>query len=323
MSTSGLLALALRGTTLALAWFLIVNVAATAAVGMATHALSRRGTRMSSTIWFALRVLPAMSAVIFVAAMFLPSYWKYEPVEAVEGFDVTLTICAAAALVALAAASVRGITAWRAAARRTRAWMRTARPLQLPGSPMPAFEIAADAPVMALVGIFRTRLLVTRGLIDALTPEELAASVAHEVGHSHGRDNLKRLIIRAAPDVFSWSGTARTLERLWAASAEHRADRRASGEDPSLRCALASALVKVARLRPSATPVAEPISTLVGGGDLASRVRSLLEGAPAAERARRVTPVVTGASLVAAVAAYVPLLVAVHEATETLVRLLP
>ena len=48
---------------------------------------------------------------------------------------------------------------------------------------MPAFAIDADAPVMALVGVLRPRLLITRRCIDALTDEELAASVAHELGH--------------------------------------------------------------------------------------------------------------------------------------------
>jgi Zn-dependent protease with chaperone function len=323
MSSSPFLPFALHGATLALAWFFIVNVMTSAMVAVVTHVLARRAPRVSAGVWFALRLLPAASAALFVAAMFLPSYWKYEPVDT-EGFDVTLTICGAAAIAVLTAACVRGFGAWRGAAERTRTWTRTARPVQLPGTAMTAFEIAADAPMMALAGIFRPRLFVTRGLIDALTPEELAASVAHEVGHSHGRDNLKRLLMRAAPDVFTSSRAARTLERSWAASAEHRADQLGSGADPSMRCALASALVKVARLRPSATPAAEPISTLVGGGDVTSRVRSLLDAVPASGQPHgRVTPLLTCASIVAAAAAYVPLLIAVHEATEALVRLLP
>jgi len=323
MRPSALLGFALHGTTLALAWFFLVNVVMSAAVAIAATALARRATRMSSGFWFALRILPAAAAGLFVAAMFLPSYWKYEPVETVEGFDVTLTVCGAAAIVVVTAACMRAIGAWRSASVRTRAWMRTARPLQLPGSTLPAFEVATETPLMALVGIVRPRLLVTRGLIDALTPEELAASVAHEIGHSRGRDNLKRLMMRAAPDVFTSSAAARTLELLCAASAEHRADQIGSGADPSLRCALASALVKVARLRPSSTPIAEPISTLLGGGDIASRVRSLLDAAPATDCSRRMGPLVAVVSIIAAIAAYAPLLVAVHEATETLVRLLP
>jgi bla regulator protein blaR1 len=321
MNLTAATAYLLHGTTLALAWFFLMNVALTAAVAFATPALRRRRD-VPASWWFGLRVLPGLGAALFVAAMFLPSYWKYEPFESVEGFDLSLTICGAAAIAVLIAAAVRGFTAWRSAARRTREWMRTARPLNLPGTAIPAFEIAADAPVMALVGVLRPRLLVTRGLIDALTPEELATSVAHEIGHSDGRDNLKRLIMRATPDVFPSGRAARALEQLWAASAEHRADHLASGHDASRRCALASALVKVARLRPSSTPMAEPISTLIGGGDLASRVRNLLDGSRV-ESPRRTSPLTAVAVVVAAAASYVPLLLVVHFATEVLVHVLP
>src|SRR4029079_11587103 len=48
------------------------------------------------------------------------------------------------------------------------------------------------------------------------------------------------------------------------------------------------ALLKVARLTPCALPTAEPISTLVGGGDIASRVRSLVDDAADASAAARV-----------------------------------
>src|SRR5206468_11663090 len=75
-------------------------------------------------------------------------------------------------------------------------------PRYLPSSPTRRSSdlIDVDAPLMALAGIWRPRLIVARGLVDALTPEELAASVAHEAGHQRSRDNLKRLVMRAVPD---------------------------------------------------------------------------------------------------------------------------
>src|ERR1019366_10566357 len=120
--------------------------------------------------------------------------------------------------------------------------------------------------LMALVGVLRPRLFVARRLLDALTAEELAASVAHEAGHRRAWDNLKRLAMRAAPDLLAITGIARGIERRWASASDHAADRRAAGDGPT-RCALASALVKVARLTPPMTPLAEPISTLVDGGE--------------------------------------------------------
>ena len=79
--------------------------------------------------------------------------------------------------------------------------MRAGRPLALADTSMPAYAIDTDAPVMALVGVLRPRLLITRPVLEALTDEELRASVAHELGHWRAWDNLKRLAMRAAPDL--------------------------------------------------------------------------------------------------------------------------
>jgi Zn-dependent protease with chaperone function len=261
---------------------------------------------------------------VFVAALFVPSYWKYEPREFVEAFDLTLTLLAVGAVALWLAAGVRGLGAWRGAVRRTRTWMRTARPLVFAGTDVPAFEIDADTPILALVGVVRPKLLVTRGLVAALTEEELAASVAHEIGHSRAKDNLKRLIMRASPDLLSATPAARVLERRWASAAEHSADRMAACGDPAARCALASALVKVARLMPATTPIAQPISTLVDGGEIVSRVEQLLSDA--APSARRTPAIVWTTALVVAlagVAVYAPLLQLVHAASELLVNSLP
>jgi Zn-dependent protease with chaperone function len=314
----------LHGGTLALVWFLFVNIVMSAALAAWAGRMTTRNGARSAAFWFAARVWPATAALLFVAGVFVPSYWKYEPREFVEGFDVTLTALALGSTGLLIAAVARGARAWRGAARRTRLWMQTARPLALAGTDMAAFEIDADAPIMALVGVIRPRLLVTRGLVGALTDEEFAASVAHEIGHSRAWDNLKRLLMRAAPDVLTSTAAARAIERRWASASEHSADRMAASDSPVARCALASALVKVARLTPTATPIAEPISTLVDGGEIVSRVERLLADATPPVRRRSVLGW-TGFVLVAiaAAASYGPLLQVVHSATEVLVHSLP
>lgn len=312
----------LHGTTLALAWFLIFNLAATAAIALLSPRLAARAGAASPGFWLALRLAPAALSLAFVAAVFLPSYWRYEPREFVEGFDLSLTTLAALALVVVAAATSRGASAWRRAERRTAAWMRAGRPLTLPGTPMPAFVIDAEAPVMALVGVLRPRLLITRPVLDALTGEELGAAAAHELGHWRAFDNLKRLAMCAAPDLLFATAAARVLERRWAAASEHAADRGA-GDTGQSRCALASALVKVARLTPPVTSLAEPISALIDGGDITARVHHLLDDAPpaAARRAGRWLALAIPAAVLAA--GYAPLLRLVHGATEILVNGLP
>jgi Zn-dependent protease with chaperone function len=366
----------LQGLTLALAWFLIINVSAS---GLVAFASTRRAKARSPAGWFALRILPGCTAILFVGLVFVPAYWRYEPRETLEGFDVTLTTCAVLAAVLLAAAAFRGFTAWRRAAVRVRAWMGTARPLPIvelprsefgiqnsefgvstrtschlnskfrmatstlqvqdPASCRPwvdrlfsasllhirvsAFVVDAERPVMALAGILRPRLLITRGLINALSDEELSACIAHELGHCRAWDNFKRLAMRAAPDALFCTSAARALERRWAAASEHAADEIAGEHGAATRCALASALVKVARLMPE-DRLTEPISTLVGGGEIAARVRRLLDDRGVAQApGRRGLRVASAAAVVAIGATYGPLLKVVHYATELLVYSLP
>jgi len=98
----------------------------------------------------------------------------------------------------------------------------------------------------------------------------------------------------------------------------------AAHDGPVARCALASALVKVARLTPAMTPLAEPISTLIDGGEIASRVERLLTDAtPSAGRRSALgwTALAGGAAATAVV--YAPALRFVHSVTELLVRSLP
>ena len=314
-----------HGATLALAWFVVVNAAACVAVAATARRLIARGAAAPPDVWLGLRLCPAAVAALFVAALFLPSYWKFEPREFVEGFDVTLTSLAVVALFVLAAGAARGILAWWSASRRAGTWMTTATPLPIDHAGIAAFRIDAPAPLMALVGVLRPRLLVARTLLDALTAEELAASVAHEVGHWRARDNLTRLAMRAAPDLLTTTSTARAIERRWTSASEHAADRRAAGDAPA-RCALASALVKAARLISLSAPTAEPICTLISGGEIASRVECLLDdGPPAAAGGRHSAWLAMAVAIpaVVLVAGYAPLLHLVHAATEVLVNRLP
>ena len=79
-------------------WFLAINLAMSAAVGW----IARRDLPSESpAFWFAIRLLPAVSALVFVVAVFMPSYWRYEPRDTTEGFDVTLTALAIVALAIL------------------------------------------------------------------------------------------------------------------------------------------------------------------------------------------------------------------------------
>jgi len=317
----------LHGLTLALVWFLGVNAVATLLVVALAARLTRQDRIRTPRFWLCLRLLPAAVSLVAVIVVFLPSYWTYEPRDYDEGFNFTLVAVAFVAFTLVARAVARGAAAWVRASNRARAWLQNAQPLTRPGTPLPAFAVEAEAPFVALVGVLRPRLFITRSVVDALTEEELAAGLGHEVGHWRALDNLKRLAMRMAPDFLAGT-VARDLEQRWASSAEHWADRHACEAKTVVdrgraRCALASAIVKVARMAP-AMVMTEPISTLVDGGDIALRVRTLLDDAvpPAPPRSRRVW-IGAGIVVAALVVGYAPLLKAVHVATEIVVDALP
>jgi beta-lactamase regulating signal transducer with metallopeptidase domain len=314
-----------HGVTLLLAWFVVTNGAVSVlSAGAAAVAASAAAAR-SARFWMVVRLAPAITAILFVTLLFAPSYWQYEPRENIEEFDVTATMIAAVGLLMVLASAARAWSAWRSARRRVHHWMARAQRIAVPGTTLPAYHVDADHPMLALTGVLRPKLLVTRGLLEALTPAEFEAAVAHEIGHQRGWDNLKRLMMAGAPDCLSCFGSARRIERLWAAAAERAADRISVPNIAAARCALASALVKVARLTPPPIDRGQPISTLISGGEIASRVERLLsddDGAPPAERRRLRAALACGGAAVA-LAAYGPLLRVVHELTEVLLRTVP
>lgn len=313
-----------HGVTLGLAWFTAANALLSIAAIALVAAASRAARPAAAGWWLALRLMPAGGSALFVAVLFVPSYVRFEPRETVEGVDRTLAAFALAAAALLAFAAVRAVAAWRRAERQAAVWARGARPLASP-SGLPAYAIgAATTPLMALVGIARPRVFVSDRLVDALTADELGATLAHEASHATAADNLKRLAMRAAPDFLGLTAAASAIERRWAAAAEHAADRVGAGIDPAARCALASALVKAARLTPRSPATLEPISTLVGGGDITARVQQLLgDPQPRAAWRPRLAFAVTVAAIGAGALAFAPLLHAVHAATEVLVNSLP
>ena len=120
------------------------------------------------------------------------------------------------------------------------------------------------------------RLYLSKSVVDVLTPDEHAAVLAHEAAHRRRRDNLARWIMLATPDLFAATRFGRRTSEEWAAAAERIADEEAVGDSQVAKVALASALVKVARLMPPAPRIPLPTSGLDDGNILAERVKRLL-----------------------------------------------
>ncbi len=225
------------------------------------------------------RCLPVVVGVLIVAGLVGPAFHLFEPREREEVAGISLVALAGFGAALLTLGVGRG---WRALARTRellREWTRDARTLVVDGSPVPALRVDWPLPLVAVVGLVRPRLVVARQVVEACTPNQLRAVLAHEAAHLAARDNLKRLLLRACPDVLAFTRFGDAIERDWAAAAEESADDRAAGAASRTALDLAEALLTVARLAPGVgAPAAEsaPVSTLIETGTIERRVRRLL-----------------------------------------------
>lgn len=294
----------------------LCNLLLSAAIVLAWRAGLRRHLTDADTV-LGVRLLPAMGSAALVLTVVLPAFILYEPRHAHDQPGSLLVISALFALLVLGDGVRRGLTAWRA----TRALLRNAQPhLTRPADgDAEVAVINVKEPLVGVVGGLRQRIVAARCVTTACDDEEFRQVLAHEAAHMDARDNLKLLLLLTLPDALAWSSTGSALTEQWRAATELEADERASGADPRKRVALASALIKVARLslasgRPRrASRVSAPLT------GLEHRVRRLLAPSPATAMQRSFPGrrLLTCALLVPLLA--VPLYASVHRLIEALV----
>jgi len=279
---------------LAAAVFFLLNLALGVAVSLASPLAIRLAghwrPRRAAPFLLLLRLLPGALAALVVLAVCVPSYLWLEPGAAAE--YVGAPCLGAAAL---------GAAIWLASL--ARVWEAVVRSNRL---------VRSGTTQVAVAGILRPKLIVSPAVADVLTPDELAAVLAHERAHWSSRDNLKRLLVLLAPATLPFGAGFEHIESAWLRLAEWAADDDAVAGNPRRSLSLAAALVRVARLQMEPAP---PLATSLVGepGDLEARVARLLSQTPVAElRGRRVPVVRTGLAVAAAAAFGVA---AAHPAT--------
>jgi hypothetical protein len=260
---------------LGLAWFAAINMIMSVAVWAIARVFLNRERHIgprNPSVMLALRLLPVVAALVFLV-LFLSSHWRFEPPNSGERFGVVLGSLAALSLVLLARSVWRAGRLYRVGRHFRR---HTQNGAAVPG--LDALEVEGVSGV-SLAGVFRPRIVVGPQARAALTAAELEVAVAHEVAHERSHDNLKAFAMFCAPDFFGWSDTARRLEVGWRAGAECSADAEAVCGEERRALALATALVKVARLgEPASAPLRSPVwSSFHEPGLLEVRVRRLLQ----------------------------------------------
>ena len=324
---------AVLGLALLLAVHLVVSTSLSLLVALAVHWVEAHPlgspARRTSVLLF-LGLLPALGGLAVAPGLALPAWLVHEPPGTSEtAGPVLVALAAAGAALVLGRAAAALLDQWRTI-RLVRRWSAVGRPLA--GLPLPATLFAHEFPVAAMVGVVRDRLFLAERLVRALSPEELDGVVAHEAAHRAARDNLKRLLLRASPDLLALSGPGVRLRQAFEDAAEAEADARACARVSPL--VLARALLKVASLVPPGQRLDAAVAALHRDGSLSARVRALVaahEGADTnpEEPARPDRSAKRGLGTVLAVATLAVLATAgalalrpVHGLLEALVHLL-
>jgi Zn-dependent protease with chaperone function len=304
----------LRLASLCLSSFLAVNFVTglllTALSGQAVGWAARMEARIAARFLFALKISPAVLGLFTVLALCIPSYLWLEPEASQEQLG---WVCIAASLGCLGIgfdAAVRCREALRKSAKFLKTCEASGASVTLSGER--ALVIPADRTTV-LAGILRPVVVVSRGLLDLLSPEQIEAAVLHERSHRISRDNLKRLAIVLAPGIFP----LRAIEQAWQKYAEWAADDLAVAGDPNRCIALAEALVRVARCGVAA--VSPPLATSLLGADLEARIERLLNH-PAPKPPIPWIPAAAAAFSAAVILLRPATLNVVHRALEALIR---
>ena len=245
----------IRLLCLCLTCFFLVDLALSALVRLLMPAALRWAAKMraghAARFLFWLRIAPSAGAVVAVLGLCVPSYvW----LESNAGTERLTLLCLAAtslgAALCVIAVMRAAVVLWRSAH-----YMRSAksRKVQIDAS---ASELVEDVlvmesalPVLALAGVLRPKLLISRTVFEGLSPEQLEVALRHERAHCESGDNLKRLLLLLSPIALPSSKAFGVLERHFARYTEWAADDAASGGDPQRSVVLADALLRVSRLK--------------------------------------------------------------------------
>ncbi|HXQ98722.1 MAG TPA: M56 family metallopeptidase [Candidatus Limnocylindrales bacterium] len=242
--------------------------------------------RVAARLLLFVRLVPFGLASIFVFGFCVPSYLWFEPGATTERVGLA---CILAGFLGISLCSQSFFRAFRAVLitrKYTRSCLKGGRELLLSAESASVVIVESEVPILAMAGVIRPRLVVSQGVLNSLSHDQLAAAVRHERAHLTSADNLKRLLVMFSPEIFPFVHAFSPIEQAWKKTSEWAADDSAVENDALRSLSLASALIRVAQL--GAPPRLSPLCTALVSGDaanadsdLADRVDRLLHPAPA------------------------------------------
>jgi beta-lactamase regulating signal transducer with metallopeptidase domain len=301
------------------ATFFLVNTLAGLALRIfipaALRLTNHMRARSAAQFLLALRLAPVTLATFTVLAICVPSYLSFEPGATREEVGLACVIATLLTAISLIVSLTRAIRALVSTTSYERRCLKSSARMPASTVSSPITVIDAAAPVIAMVGVFRQRIIISRSVLETLSPDELDSAIRHERAHRTSADNFKRLLLLLAPDAFPFVSRAfAALDHSWITFSEWAADDSAVADDLRRSLSLAGALVHVAQM--GATPPLSPLCTsLVSGSsacvnqDLSVRVDRLLHPAKLQPQSpKQFRAVLAAASIATTCAVFVALL---------------
>lgn len=224
-----------------------------------------RHTFTSADGILALRLLPFAIAFVAVFSVVLPTFLIHEPLGTSERIGLPLVVLAwLSAFEFLRSAK----TTWYELSltrKLSKTWQPGARQIRLAGINVPVYRFAHAFPVVAVIGIRRPSLFIADQVLAELDDTEIRAVIAHEAAHVSKRDNLRRTLMKICAGGWNWLPAGRDVTRAWSRAAEHDADAHAARAEEGAALALASALIKIARMMPAGARPTLPVAALLTG----------------------------------------------------------
>jgi hypothetical protein len=237
--------------------------------------------RTRERMLYLVHVAPCGLALLFTFFFCLPRYIADETNFASENIGWLCILVAIAIALWWTMSVFAGLRMALRTMRFTRACRRDAQRLAYPSEPVPVLAFAGMARWVALVGLMRPFILISKSLIEEVGLHPLALEVVldHERSHAAQGDNWKLLSLHCLPRLRLKLPGGSTWMDAWQNIAEWAADDDAVRGDRNRAFTLAQTLVTLSRYTTERTQVVMT-ALLCKEAQLASRVERLIQSEP-------------------------------------------
>ena len=218
------------------------------------------------------RSLPLVAALLLALCVVLPAWLRHEPADSGEVVGAPLAALALLSLLPILQGLRQGARMFSKTRDRLILWRGRGRNSAEIHAPYEVLEVKSADLALCVGGYLRPTIYASTDVLRSLEPDEFSAALAHEVSHASTRDPLRLLWMGSCPDFLRLLRLDEAWRRAFSSACEFAADEGASRGDRGVALDLASALLKVARLRAFHPMTAEALADVAVSSAFSSRV---------------------------------------------------